>query len=88
MVVAVVVVVVVVLVVEVVVVVVAVLVVVVVVVVVLTAESRVSARVNPCGICGGQNDIETGFSPSSSSVSPANFIPPLFSTLIYHLEDE
>jgi hypothetical protein len=29
----------------------------------LTAEARVRARVNPCGICGGQSGIGTGFSP-------------------------
>jgi hypothetical protein len=32
----------------------------------LTAEAQVRARVNPCGICGGQNGSGTGFSPSSS----------------------
>jgi hypothetical protein len=32
----------------------------------LTAESRARARVNPCGICGGQIGTRIGFSPSSS----------------------
>jgi hypothetical protein len=32
----------------------------------LTAETRVRPQVNPCGICGGQSDIGTALSPSSS----------------------
>jgi hypothetical protein len=31
----------------------------------LTAKTQVHARVNPCGICGGQSSTETGFYPSS-----------------------
>jgi hypothetical protein len=32
----------------------------------LTADARVRAPVNACGICGGQSDTGTGFSPSTS----------------------
>jgi hypothetical protein len=41
----------------------------------LTAGARVRARVNPCGICGGQNGTGTGFSQSFS----------VFSLSIYHI---
>jgi len=31
----------------------------------LTAEAWVESQASPCGICGGQNDIENGFSPDT-----------------------
>jgi hypothetical protein len=38
-----------------------------------TAEVRVRARFNACGICGGQCGTVAGFSPSSS-VFPCQYI--------------
>jgi hypothetical protein len=51
-----------------------------------TAEARVRARVNPCGISGGQSDTGTGISPSSSPF-PINIIPSSLSNS-YNLRDE
>jgi hypothetical protein len=45
----------------------------------LTAEARVRARVNPCGICGGQSGTATDFSPSSSVLPCQYIIPPSLS---------
>jgi hypothetical protein len=53
----------------------------------LTAESQIRARVNPCGICGGQSGTGTRFY-QSSSVPSVNIIPSSFSILMYHPRDE
>jgi hypothetical protein len=50
----------------------------------LTAKTWVRARVNPCGIYGGQSGTGTGFSPTSS-VSPVNISFQLHSPNSYHL---
>jgi hypothetical protein len=46
----------------------------------LTAETRVCALVNPCGICGGRNGTGTGFSLSSLVFPSQCIISPFFHT--------
>jgi hypothetical protein len=48
----------------------------------LAAYATVRTRANPCGICGGQSDTETGFSPATS-VSPVSIISPVIHTHLY-----
>jgi hypothetical protein len=43
----------------------------------LTAKARVLSRVNPCRFCGGESDIGTGFSPSSSGFPVSIILPGL-----------
>jgi hypothetical protein len=51
----------------------------------LTAESRVSFRLSPCGICDGRAAVEHVF--SSFLFFSVNIIPLWLSILIYHLGD-
>jgi hypothetical protein len=53
----------------------------------LTADTRVRAWVNTCGICCGQSGTGTGFSPSSPTF-PVNIVPPWLTILTYPLGDE
>jgi hypothetical protein len=48
----------------------------------LTAEARVRAWVNLCGICGGQSVTGTGFLLRVLRFSPVSIIPPSLSKLI------
>jgi hypothetical protein len=40
-----------------------------------TAEACVRSRVSPCGFCGGQSGVGTGFSPRVLRFYPVSFIP-------------
>jgi hypothetical protein len=52
-----------------------------------TAEARVRSQADPCGICGGQNSTQTGFS-RSNAVLPyqyhSNNTPYVHISFIYH----
>jgi hypothetical protein len=53
----------------------------------LTAETRISAQVSPCGICGWQSGTGTGFSPSPSDFPCQYRYTAAPYSLIYHLGD-
>jgi hypothetical protein len=51
---------------------------------ILTTKARVHAQGSSCGICGGQSDNETGFSPRLPCQRHYTAAPYL---LMYHVED-